>query len=445
MPPKAAEPPPPAAPNVDELWAEEQEREAVIEGALEGLLSGVFTAAAERRTGSRAVSYAAMSAVHEMTKVVDVFLMELEEYEISMQPCVDDEPVPAPKPKRERGPRVPSSAASETASQAGGSRPSSATRTRSPATLRRASMELPAVPEAKGQAIPVAKSRNPPADKSPRAQSLMTPAEESDARKAADEHEHMRRLEDLRTSMKGRVYTMDAAGNVILVDLAKPERLPPYKLYPGIGLRTGGEDAQSPPKKGASAKAARPPGGSTGRGPRVELGASSYEPLQSLQPPLMESLRVREGVTLRESDAVKEGGSRPVDPQRMSRKDFDLFARTAQAQAESLVAEDPAGATADPSLDAPPAEDAGAPAGSAPAYQPPKGWGQNPPLQPVVPPRQARAKPPGMRARGADATVTGVSGAYVPAFRERGGTAVKNRVPPPQPPPSHPPAHRAGA
>lgn len=435
----------------------------MIVEVLEGLLGDAFAAIESRRVGERAVIHAVMSVAHEMSRVMDLLLMECDpgEGDICQQASwqIDREPVPAEidswsrgaikqKEKKEIGPRLPSPPASEMGggSQFGGSRASSSSRrgggSRKPSALE----PMPSLQEKQGP--PVAKSRNAPNSKFRSSPVLMTPAEEAAARRAAEEREDQRRAEELRESMQGKEYTLDAAGNVIPVDRPAPERLPPYKLYPGIGLHTGEDDASSATKKAPKAAKTASKGSVGGElPPQVGLAAASYQPLSSMQPPLMESLEVREGVTLRESDAIKEGGSRPVDPLHMSRKDFELFTRTAQANAEALMAEDPAVKAADPTrLEAPLVDNNfadGAAASPDAARQLPKGWGQNPPAQEVVPPRQPLAKPTGMRERGAKATVEGANGTFVPAFRERGGTAVKNRVPPPLPS-QYPPPQRTG-
>lgn len=460
MPPKA---PPPPAIDLDQVWAEAQDAEIVIAAVLEGVLSDAFAAIDARHVGERAVTHAVLSVAHQMSRAMELLLMECDpgEGDIRQQASwqVDTEPVPAPidswsrgaiksKERKDLGPRVPSPPASEMGggSQFGGSRASNSPR-RGGGPRKASPLEpMPSLQEKQGP--PVAKSRNPPNDRIRSSQVLVTPAEEAAARRAADEREDQRRAEELRASMHGQEYTMDAAGNVIPVDVTPPERLPPYKLYPGIGLHTGEDDAPSAPKKASkAAKAAVKSSGSSDGPPQMSLAAASYQPLNSMQPPLMDSLQVREGVTLRESEAVKEGGSRPVDPQRMSRKDFELFTRTAQANAEALMAADPAVGAVDPmTLETPlvgsPLVD-GAAASPNTTHQQPKGWGQNPPMQQVVPPRQPHAKPTGMRERGANAVVEGANGTFVPAFRERGGTAVKNRVPPP-PPSQHRPPPRTG-
>jgi hypothetical protein len=395
--------------------------------------------------------HAVLSVTHEMKRVMDVLLLECDpgEGDISQDPSwqIGKEPVPAEidswsrgaiksKEKKELGPRLPSPPASEMGggSQFGGSRASNSSRHGGSPRKAAALEPMPSLQEKQGP--PVAKSRNPADGRTRSTQVLMTPSEEAAARRAADKREVDRRAEELRASMRGKEYTTDASGKVITVDCTPPERLPPYKLYPGIGLHTGEDDTSPAPKKALrTAKAAGKGSASAERPPPVSLAAASYQPLTSMQPPLMESVQVRQGVTLRESDAVKEGGSRPVDPQHMSRKDFELFTRTGQANAEALIAADPAVGAADPkALEPQPvgSESAsGAAASPNAARQPPKGWGQNPPTQPVVPPRQPQAKPTGMRERGAKAVVEGTNGTFVPAFRERGGTAVKNRVPPP--------------
>lgn len=448
--------------DLDQLWEQQQEGEIIIDAILDDVLENAMRELESRALGRRAVSAGVRMAVHEMTKALNVLLMDFDlgETDIVNDSTwrIDCEPVPSlidswsrgavrAREKKELGPRIPSPPASEigAGSQFGGSRVSTSSRRGVTSRKSSGNDSMPSLPEKQGP--PVARSRTLPQDRSRDSHTLMTPAEESAARRAADEREDQRRLEELRTSMRGKEYTTDAAGNVIPIENPNPERLPPYKLYPGIGLHTGENDDTPAPKRGS--KAAKAKGAAPGAHKlRVELGESSYKPLTSLQPPLMESLEVREGVTLRASDAIKEGASRPVDPQHMSRKDFEIFSRTAQAKAEAALANDPAFGPVDPTINEPPAlEDVLSSVTTtslnAP-HQQPKDWGRNPPSQEVVLPRQPQGKPAGMRARGSDAIVEGTSGNFIPAFRERGGTAVKNRVPPPLPP-TFPPTPRAGA
>ena len=189
-----------------------------------------------------------------------------------------------------------------------------------------------------------------------------------------------------------------------------------------------------PPGKGGRGKGGRGGGRGARPAPAKRIGFSKeaeYKESESLQPNLTETMKVSNGVTLKEGETTVGGTpmrppeAGPAGP-RMSKRDFGATVATGGA-AGGATSPDAGLGTLDPLAELPP----GSP-GEAPPPSPPiveggdplmaKNWGVNPPMQDVRTARPPRVAPN-------PAKTLGVNRVSLP--RERGGTGVKDRLPPP--------------
>mmetsp|Transcript_27684 Transcript_27684/g.67128 ORF Transcript_27684/g.67128 Transcript_27684/m.67128 type:complete len:507 (-) Transcript_27684:269-1789(-) len=258
----------------------------------------------------------------------------------------------------------------------------------------------PAVP-------PVKKKKEPP---------LVTDSERRAAQLRAEQQEEHERMERMKAELKGKDYIYDNKGGLIPLEPYAPDKLPAYQQAPRIAV----SEAAKPATKGTSAvsKSTRKGGNKL----KVDFTKPpGFKELDSMQPPLIDSMVVREGVKLIEGDAVKGGEPLPSVPERMSRKEFELKvmgggADTGMAASRSVT--DAASFHADESLMQPStATEPFSPSiGGRMAVEEPSA--QDPAMLPVYKPTSHTSLGRGTEPRN---NIT----------RERGGTAVKERLPPP--------------
>lgn len=285
-----------------------------------------------------------------------------------------------------------------------------------------------------GAAAVVVTAKAPPksteaAPSAKKAVATKTPQEERAARMVAEAKEETERLARLVAEVKGREYTYDQDGNVIVIETVNPERLPAYETAPRAGMAHEPKPEPVKGKKGSR----RPPPATTSVLRFNQPG--KYEELDSLQPPLSESMVMREGVSMTQDGSLTSGPTRAVDAQRMSKKDFEAFVQTASL-AEAALPSNPVVSQLEPSTPLPAIpQDAGAEsygdatsilggdtANDVNLQLMAKDWGVNPPQREVNSANRPRSKP--------NTTQTlGVGRARLP--RERGGTGVTEHLPPP--------------
>jgi hypothetical protein len=232
------------------------------------------------------------------------------------------------------------------------------------------------------------------------------------------------RLEQLKAEMKGNDYTYDLQGQVIAMEPLAPDRLPPFQQQPRLGLSDGAPPPAAAPggRKGGRGKGGGRGGGRGGT--RLEFGgASTFQELDSLQPPLLDTMDVHAGVLLTQGDGTKGGEVQVFDGDRMSKEAFEKVIATTGAFTRRAVGADPAATVHDdPLLDS---------ANLAPAHPP------TTPLSPggasatgmfeaeVVPVAQRPAFMPPSPEPGEK---LGARNSYI---RERGGMPTKTRLPAP--------------
>ena len=132
---------------------------------------------------------------------------------------------------------------------------------------------------------------------------MKTPEEERAARLAAEAREEAERLERLRSEVKGREYTYDQEGNVIVIETVNPERLPAYQYATRSGMAHEPMPEAVKGKKGTR----RPPPAKT---PVLRFNQpAKYEELDSIQPPLSETMTMREGVSMTQDGSLSSASN----------------------------------------------------------------------------------------------------------------------------------------
>jgi len=425
------------------IWGGE-EGEADVADLVEELVARAHAVIDDKAVQKRSVPFAVRAVTADVLDVVRCYFLECDPGEPQLADATnwapDAEPTPAtidswsrgavPLKKRQPVPPVPLGA-SGPGSSAGASRTPRSPRS----TSRPKSREGDAKPD-----VVVAKAPEQPKEAKVAKVSTLTPDELRAKRLAEEAREEAERLERLRAEVKGREYTYDAMGNVIVIEQVIPERLPPYQFIPRPSMAPEPQMSAQDKKKLALAKRAAAKAGS-GPGTRFTK-PGSYEELDSLQPPLAETIVMREGVTLRQGESLTSGPVAAVNPNRMSKKNFETFVSTAAADQSSAPANTALGMPALPPTPLPPipAETAspmaatggleggatgilaGDTANDVNLQLMAKDWGNNPPQKDFRPARKPRYA--------ANPTKTiGLGPASLP--RERGGTAVATHLPPP--------------
>jgi hypothetical protein len=151
-------------------------------------------------------------------------------------------------------------------------------------------------------------------------------AEEADAQK------EVAALEKLQKELKGKQYTYDRDGNVIVMETVEGDKLPSAKVAPKIRIDksakvegpalaagAGAVDSTTTTTKGASSK-----GGANRKGGRKDKEGAFVES-KSAQPPLAATMQVAAGVVLKTGVATKQGPRRENDGSHMSRAEFNAL------------------------------------------------------------------------------------------------------------------------
>ena len=165
-----------------------------------------------------------------------------------------------------------------------------------------------------------------------------------------EEEEQREKIEKLAKELKGKDYTFDEKGNVILIQPPNPDKLPALVTSMGIAVHSlEGESmpGRTGPKKGGGKKGdpSKGPGdetkkkkGKRGRKKKSEGPGEFYRDAVSFQQSILQNptLALAEGVTIHEGDSSKAGPRRQDDPTRMSRKDFMLHQSMLESKSISL-------------------------------------------------------------------------------------------------------------
>ncbi len=164
---------------------------------------------------------------------------------------------------------------------------------------------------------------------------LLRRAEAEKQRKVDEQNAHEAMMKEL----KGKEWTLDRDGKVIVIKPPNPAKLPSYTDTPdvfvhgddaGAGAGAGGRSPTRSGSAGSSGGAQSSPkrgGGSPGKSKRKRRQQNEdfeqfYRESVSQQPPLLQSMELCTGVTLTEGEGKKAGPRAEANPKRMSRHDF---------------------------------------------------------------------------------------------------------------------------
>ncbi|KAJ1618171.1 hypothetical protein T492DRAFT_464905 [Pavlovales sp. CCMP2436] len=157
------------------------------------------------------------------------------------------------------------------------------------------------------------------------------------ARKAAVEAAELERVKQIRQETRGKEYSYDRLGRVVVIQVPDGEKLPAYRASPSVGISEPPE-VPPPPLPAPPRGPPRASGGSANKQRGVKGGTTPvalalsvagvpppYRPSESEQPALMGSLSLAPGVTLKEAGGSK-AQVRPRDTVHMSRKEYNSLA-----------------------------------------------------------------------------------------------------------------------
>ena len=135
--------------------------------------------------------------------------------------------------------------------------------------------------------------------------------------------------ETMMKELKGKEWTLDRDGKVIIIRPPNPSKLPSYVNEPDIfvssapgGGGSGDAAGAASPSRGSGSKSASSPGKKKRRGQSQEDADKFYRESVSQQPPLVQSMDLQTGVTLTEGEAKKVGPKAEDNPKRMTRSAF---------------------------------------------------------------------------------------------------------------------------
>ena len=426
--PKEPEPPPPPPPAPPATsWEDEWESEEVVSSIVDELVVGAEEVLAQKALRAAVAPFTADRIFAKMRAAIECRFVDHDagEPELASAPNwkVGAEPVPALIDAWSRG-AVPAKKPAPMSQPAGESLsstdPPGSPRAKTPAgSVRGEARErvpdyLP-LPDPKG---PVFIAKLPPGTvivKPEKKPPVVTATEKLRRRLEAEAREERAKLAQLELDLKARQFVYAAPSNVIVLEEVQPDKLPAFQQQPKLGIagQRGGTAAPSAatPSKGKKGEAPAK------KGSKLEFGGkATFKQLDSLQPPLLESMDVREGVLLKQGpagqEATKGGEARIFDGERMSKTAFEQalsnpggFKRRAAPPKE-----DPAGGAPDPTLG-----NTGPPPTTVPT--------------PDSPGSQVVARrPPHMPNSPGPEEKHGTKNAHT---RERGGMPINDRLPPP--------------
>jgi len=165
---------------------------------------------------------------------------------------------------------------------------------------------------------------------------LRKQAEFARQRQAEKDHEELVQLEILQKDLRGKEYSYDHNGNVVVLSPLNPDKLPRPAVVPRISVT---DDGPSEPSMTA--------GGGAHGGGKEKVSVSSRRLLarenvdfielqQDLQPSLTEHIKVSDGVIFRDGGMVKTGGVMRPPGNSMTRREYvSMVEATASGDASS--------------------------------------------------------------------------------------------------------------
>jgi len=147
--------------------------------------------------------------------------------------------------------------------------------------------------------------------------------EEGRQRKLKEEEEEMnRRVQKMATDLKNRDFTYDYAGAIMLVNPPKAERMPAYSQTVDFAIPEPIADTSPKPKRRAQTKDPA----STVKPKKTPLSEVEFvRNLGTVQPPLLDSIKLNPGVVISEQGRVKRPPPEKNRKTTMSRSEYQLL------------------------------------------------------------------------------------------------------------------------
>ncbi len=153
------------------------------------------------------------------------------------------------------------------------------------------------------------------------------------------EVENARRVAQIQSEMRGKDYTFDSEGNIIVVKKSEVDRLPSRRVNPKVAIKpSAAEQAELDrlKKLGSRAPARRKveivddlallaersfkePKGA----PKYKKKEEVFKPHQDWQPSAVQTMNLSMGVTVREGNQAKAGPGPVEDPRRMTKESYN--------------------------------------------------------------------------------------------------------------------------
>eukprot|EP00803_Ostreobium_quekettii_P006613 evm.model.scf_166.13 EVM.evm.TU.scf_166.13 scf_166:88495-90991(-) len=158
------------------------------------------------------------------------------------------------------------------------------------------------------------------------------------AQKTKQEDEKDRsKLEALQKELRGKEYTYDHRGQVVVMNRLNAARLPSPTAAPSVQLidPADEEEAEAPPKKGQKGTK----GGERLASKAAAASARSkgvpdfMEKPNEAQPSAMETMRLARGVVLKQGGSTKAGPPRKPTPGQMTKQEYNRYIQRQNAQA----------------------------------------------------------------------------------------------------------------
>jgi hypothetical protein len=290
----------------------------------------------------RVSGFAVRIATEEMLEVVKWHFMSRDEGEGSLAEKaswqIDEEPEPAEIDSWARGALATRKKPMPTPPATGASvvTESGTRRSKKKEKERRPSTETGKPPGSSGPQSPTAEgSRAPSAATTAKKKDVVKPppsaaerqrklVDEAKAKRAAEAKTEADQLSKIKKDLKGKEYTYDRNGAVIVIDEPDASKMPAHSVAPGVNVKSGahadfGDEMQQLKKMMGEMR----PSQSAGDAEKARLAAIARQAEQ--QPNIIESMDVSEGVTLTSGASTKAGPQRKADPTHMSLKDFQNY------------------------------------------------------------------------------------------------------------------------
>lgn len=147
--------------------------------------------------------------------------------------------------------------------------------------------------------------------------------EEARQRKLKEEEEEMnRRVQKMATDLKNREFTYDYAGAIMLVNPPKAERMPPYSQTVDFTVPEPIADTSPKPKRRALTKDPA----STVKPKKTPVSEIEFvRNLGTVQPPLLDSIKLNPGVVISEQGRVKRPPPEKNRKTTMTRSEYQLL------------------------------------------------------------------------------------------------------------------------